>query len=377
MKNQKFVLIIGNIVTKRIEKDGMNRRIVAIDDILSEYGKIYIENLQDKNKGIIRYWGRCLTNSFHRWMKNPKRFYNDNVDSYKAVSETSLHKLFSEASCIYIHSLYSAMKFPLEYLQEYSYKMVLDAHGCVVEEMEFGKSDSEKIKKAKLYEETLFPKLKALVCVSQNMIDFYKSKYQMENVQFIKLPIFTMHEFGLPKMCENQRIKNIVYSGGTNKWQNVDEMIEVIKKLPSEYNIKIISPDINYFTKYLKNYSNVSVKSVAPEEVQAEYNDCDYGFILRDDIVVNHVACPTKLIEYMAANLIPVVTFAGIGDFERLGYKYITIENLLEAKLPSIEEETAMRSENIRILENLTNDCEIAKNELKSLVDGFVKVDTV
>lgn len=55
MQKDNFVLIIGNIVTRRIEKDGMNRRIVAIDDILADFNKIYVENI--KNVSTIRYWG--------------------------------------------------------------------------------------------------------------------------------------------------------------------------------------------------------------------------------------------------------------------------------------------------------------------------------
>lgn len=364
MKKKNFVLIIGNIVTKRIEKDGMNRRIIAIDDILSDYNKIYIENVRNKSKGIARHLGRCFVNCFHRLTKNPRRFYNKNVDSYKAVSETSLNSLFSDAGCIYIHSLYSAMKFPLELLQKFSSKIIIDAHGCVVEEMEFGEQVEEKIAKAKLYEKTLFPKLKALVCVSQKMIEFYKQKYNMENVQLIKLPIFTLHK----QKQYTPKNRKIVYSGGTNKWQNVDEMIEVIKKLPEDFEIKVISPDTNYFNERLGNLKNVNIMAVEPEKVQQEYEDCEYGFILRDNIIVNHVACPTKLIEYIAANLLPVVSCPAIGDFEDMGYKYITVDNLIGMKLPTQAEMQFMMQKNMEILTQLASDTKLAANSLNKLI---------
>ncbi len=364
MKNQKFILIIGNIVTKRIEKDGMNRRIVAIDDVLSQYNKIYVENVYNPKQGIIRYWGRCLTNCIHRITKNPARFYGKNVNSYKLVSEKNLDKLFSQATCIYIHSLYSAMKIPLEYLEKYSHKIIVDAHGCVVEEMEFGECDKDKINKAKQYEETLFPKLKALVCVSQKMIEFYKQKYNMENVQLIKLPIFTLHK----QKQYTPKNRKIVYSGGTNKWQNVDEMIEVIKKLPEDFEIKVISPDTNYFNERLGNLKNVNIMAVEPEKVQQEYEDCEYGFILRDNIIVNHVACPTKLIEYIAANLLPVVSCPAIGDFEDMGYKYITVDNLIGMKLPTQAEMQFMLQINMEILTQLASDTKLAANSLNKLI---------
>ena len=368
MQKDNFVLIIGNIVTRRIEKDGMNRRIVAIDDILADFNKIYIEDI--KNVSTIRYWGRCFSNCLHRLFKSPYRFYNKKVDSYKSVTKRSLDGLFEAASCIYIHSLYSAMKIPLEYLKKYSHKIILDAHGCVVEEMRFGSVDSDKIKLAELYERELFPGLQALVCVSENMIDFYKNKYNMEHVQFIKLPIFTSHMLKLPLIQENEEKCKIIYSGGINKWQNVEQMVDVIKKLPQNTEIKIISPDKAFFENLLGNYPNVTIKSVPPDLIQKEYEGFDFGFILRDDIVVNHVACPTKLIEYIGANLIPIVSSPKIGDFERLGYKYITVDELLGGNLPDSQTAAQMKTKNIQILELLNAECNEAMNELRKLVKG-------
>ncbi len=371
MQNENFVLLIGNIVTKRIEKDGMNRRIVAIDDIISDFNKIYIENM--KNISTIRYWGRCFSNCLHRLFKSPSRFYNKKVDSYKSVTKRSLEELLDSASCIYIHSLYSAMKIPLEYLKKYSHKIILDVHGCVVEEMRFGNVCSDKIRLAELYERELFPHLKALVCVSENMIEFYKNKYDMKHVKFIKLPIFTSQKLTLPSLQENTKKCKIIYSGGTNKWQNAEQMVELIKKLPENVEIKIISPDKDFFENSLGRRSNITIKSVSPELIQKEYEGYDFGFILRDDIVVNHVACPTKLIEYIGANLIPIVSCPKIGDFERLGYKYITKDELLGGNLPDSKARAEMRAKNIQILELLNSECNESANELRKLVkDSFL-----
>lgn len=38
------------------------------------------------------------------------------------------------------------------------------------------------------------------------------------------------------------------------------------------------------------------VDTLSAEELKLEYEKADYGFMLRDDIIVNEVACPTKLI---------------------------------------------------------------------------------
>ena len=52
------------------------------------------------------------------------------------------------------------------------------------------------------------------------------------------------------------------------------------------------------------------------EEMKEVYRHAQYGFVLRDDIVVNNVACPTKIIDYIKYDIIPIVKSPHIGDFE-------------------------------------------------------------
>ena len=91
-----------------------------------------------------------------------------------------------------------------------------------------------------------------------------------------------------------------------------------------------------------------SVRQMLPEAVRSQiiidhkthaelteiYTKCHYGFILREDIVVNRVACPTKLVEYLAMGVVPIVDSANIGDFRTMGMRSITLEQLLRGDLP-------------------------------------------
>ncbi|HEY5589373.1 MAG TPA: glycosyl transferase family 1, partial [Candidatus Paceibacterota bacterium] len=86
---------------------------------------------------------------------------------------------------------------------------------------------------------------------------------------------------------------------------NVHEMNEIIGK-------KVDLPN-----------KQIEILSVNPEDLKEYYVKCHYGFILRDDIVVNNVSCPTKLIEYMYYGITPIVLSTSIGDFEKYGYEYI------------------------------------------------------
>lgn len=362
MKKDNYILILGNIVTKRLEQDGMNQRIVAIDEILSKYKKIYIENIKKPQTGWFKYILRCTINVLHKLQKQPRRFYSGNVNSYKMVRMSKLEKLLENASCIYIHSIYSAMKLPLECLLKHKNKIIIDAHGCAIEEMEYAQTDKKQLQKAVMYEEELFNSVKAIVCVTENMISLYRTKYPSTKAEFILLPIFKTNETAC---IEKKAISclRVVYSGGTNKWQNIDEMVDVIRKLPDKFEVNILSKDVKIFEEKLdgaKNIGKITIKSVSPQEIGKEYENADFGFILRSDIIVNKVACPTKLIEYIAYGLIPIVDFPNIGDFENLGYQYINKNDLLNGIVPSASQAALMREKNYEILQKLRIDSQKA-----------------
>lgn len=61
--------------------------------------------------------------------------------------------------------------------------------------------------------------------------------------------------------------------------------------------------------------------------VLAILNKRYYVFVLRDDILVNQVACPTKIVEYLNYGIIPIVLSENIGDFKELGYEYLSIND--------------------------------------------------
>ena len=55
-----------------------------------------------------------------------------------------------------------------------------------------------------------------------------------------------------------------------------------------------------------KGVERFELRCVPPDKVAAELADVSYGFVLREDNIVNHVATPTKLSSYMSAGVIPI-----------------------------------------------------------------------
>lgn len=112
------------------------------------------------------------------------------------------------------------------------------------------------------------------------------------------------------------------YVGSLAKWQCFDQTIAIFKKIqdiiPSA-SIKILTFDCDSALDVLKNYNvnNYIVKTVPKEQVKNELAECNYGFVIRDNIIVNNVATPTKLSSYMAAGVIPVFSDSLVDFYER------------------------------------------------------------
>lgn len=68
-----------------------------------------------------------------------------------------------------------------------------------------------------------------------------------------------------------------------------------------------------------------------------------YGFILRDKHILNRVAAPTKMVEYLFFGIIPIVKYEEIGDVLKLGYEYISYKS----DLSNLEPKKSKKNENI------------------------------
>jgi len=112
------------------------------------------------------------------------------------------------------------------------------------------------------------------------------------------------------------------------------------------------------------------IHAVRPEEVIHEIRDCHFGILLRDDIAVNNVACPTKLIEYLSCGVLPVLKTSHIGDFERYGMNYIPLEDFRKGTIPGSEEYMRMIRENRALLSKFTEEFQNGRNELIQMTGG-------
>ena len=137
--------------------------------------------------------------------------------------------------------------------------------------------------------------------------------------------------------------KTIIYSGGLSAWQKIDAIIALMKRISEvDVNIKFrfLTKDVAALTRLCEkaglDSSRWSAKSCKQSEVVEELTKADCGIILRDDTLVNQVASPIKVGEYLAAGL-GIIASPFIGDvgkdFADKGFACMVDENTLVERI--------------------------------------------
>jgi hypothetical protein len=95
-----------------------------------------------------------------------------------------------------------------------------------------------------------------------------------------------------------------VYSGSYKPWQLPEETLKLFKKEKSG-TLLIFTPDIQPFQALVNklNIKKYILKKVDPKYLIKMLCAADYGFLFREDHIINWVARPTKALEYHAAHV--------------------------------------------------------------------------
>jgi hypothetical protein len=251
---------------------------------------------------------------------------------------------------------------------------IIDIHGVVPEEFHYT-GDLINAKKYNDYEKLAIQYANYIIVVSDSMKEHLQKKYKPNEIkgQFITIPIISdqVLETTPPTEMFGYPIK-IIYSGGLQKWQQVDKMIEIIELTYTSYQYKFYCPQPEIIVEKFQNnrslVNSIDIGSKTGEELKTIYPECHYGFILREDILVNQVACSTKLIEYLSYGIVPIVDSENIGDFKRLGMQYVSIKDVIEKLLPYEDVRRQMVLNIFQVLEKIKSQYIAGINTLKSIV---------
>lgn len=150
-----------------------------------------------------------------------------------------------------------------------------------------------------------------LLFCSDKMKNHYEHKYRLHFQNYYVMPCFN-EEIHYDEIVKKDYSENVfVYAGSMAKWQCFEETLEVYKKIEESIpfsKLQVYVKDIEMAKKIIKKkeINNYTVDYVSPEELKKRLKKAKYGFCIRDNIVVNQVATPTKLSNYISNGVIPI-----------------------------------------------------------------------
>jgi len=347
-----IVVFAGKVDPFNPRADGYDIRVAAVDGWLREWPRVYVRMGPRGSSGIsLRSLGpHCYELKI-------------GVEVPAAV-----RRLIQRASGVYCHSIH-CLKDPTarRLVSMRLSRLVLDLHGAVPEEASaadadlFGYLESWAVQEADV-----------LICVSRHMQRHIAAKYSWLQGNYLICPIFESNRRELPP--PDARDDTVVYAGGTQPWQQVDRIIAHVSRGLDHYNAVILSRQPEIFIDGFARLgraadaSRLAIRSALPREVWSVYVRSRYGILCREANVVNRVACPTKLVEYLGAGLLPLMGTPEVGDFVDLGMAFAPIEALDAGRLPEGSDLAAMVTHNFDVLIELMA---IADAGIRSVVRCF------
>jgi len=189
--------------------------------------------------------------------------------------------------------------------------------GIVPEEARLHMDSAPREQLWNLFERYSLLSAEGLVMVSDAMREHYRRKFpKMQTPVFVMPCVNAVFDPRLISATADRYCHpSFVYAGSMHAWQCIGLM------LASFANVQSVLPaaTLTILTKDragaeaaigAAGLSGVMVDFVPVDALQDTLAKFKYGFVLRDDHIVNQVATPTKVSSYMAAGVIPVMTDA-------------------------------------------------------------------
>ena len=156
-----------------------------------------------------------------------------------------------------------------------------------------------------------------LVMVSDAMRQHYGRKFPRMRTPAFVMPCVNavLNPQLISAIADRYDRPTFVYAGSMHAWQCIGLMLasfaNVQSVLPSA-TLTILTKDRAGAEAAIgeAGLSGITVDFVPLNALQDTLKKFKYGFVLRDDHIVNQVATPTKVSSYMAAGVIPVMTDA-------------------------------------------------------------------
>ncbi|WP_342167362.1 hypothetical protein [Methylobacterium sp. SD21] len=334
---EPFLIVLGGVgFDVAAGSNGYVRRVRSIDAALGPLRRVYVRVVPEAGRPAV--FASVSENVFELTVNETP------------IEQEMLFQIAEKALGIYSHSIYPLEHKTLQKIFAEANISILDLHGIVPEETTYSGLRS---RADVLYdlERSVIGAATHVVSVTRRMKNYFIDKYPgIDESKFINIPIMISSP-RYPVVRERSLLtEGALYAGSLDSWQNIDVMLKAVEA--SGMRTDILTADAAGFWNAFGHLAQpikekLTVKSVFSEdELWDLYQKSQFGFAIRSQSEVNQVACPTKLIEYCAAGIIPVLLSNDIGDFPSLGLQFIPLDMFSDGNIPSRVVRVEMMSEN-------------------------------
>lgn len=259
------------------------------------------------NHHVIDYYMKIVLDSF-----GEKGYITESVEFKDA-------RLLDKNNYIFVVTSFSLFKW---YLKGFR-KFIFWSQGTFPEESYMrNKSMLRKFVAGKI-EKFALSKAKMCLFVSNYQMNYFSNIYNLElKPKSYIMPCYNCNLNMRSFECVDKYTNNIFcYVGSLATWQYFNETVAFYKEIEDKYNqktfFKVYTPDVEHAKEIIRNarVKNYLVKYVDQSNLAEELKDCKFGFMLRENTVVNNVATPTKLSTYLSNGILPIVSDC-IKDYE-------------------------------------------------------------
>ena len=369
---QKILYLVSTVIEKN---DGYKTRVEFEMDILNEYFDFYM-CIPESSASIIKFKHPVKYITYVTKKKGFLHKYENMISLRKAVK-----KVLDKDSdiIVYCEALGVALKVS-NMLLSFPNKVVFDCHGTEPDEYLLNHSGIKGI----LYSKFLRWMEKRVVNNSDLLVTVTKKQYQLWNVNksHVVLPsipanhFFDEKEHGLEmrnKLGISEEKTVYVYSGQNEKWQMCEETIcfySNIEKIEEDSFLLVFTHEVKFFEELVKKYKlkHAKVLSVNFYDMPKYLDACNFGFCLRQDHIINRVASPTKVLEYISRNVKPILTDY-IGDFSSK-LSADGMAEIVDINSPSIKLNLILRANGLKYLKLMREEeCNNYINSMRKLND--------
>lgn len=160
------------------------------------------------------------------------------------------------------------------------------------------------------------------IYVSRKMQEHYKEKYGVYSDRAYIMPCFSMEASEVELQSEIIEKNIFLYSGRLDVWQCFEKTIYLYKEIEDRYGdtkFLVMTHQKEDAERIIQNsgIKHYEVDYATGLEYQEKIKQCKFGFCIRGNNVVNHVATPTKFSDYIGNGIIPIYSKNTVDFYER------------------------------------------------------------